>query len=75
MVGGASRTAEAMDHDWVFLGIAAGEERCVIVVCRACGEARYHVVRPEGGQDHRVDLSGDCPGRPRRPSKYESRPA
>ena len=62
-----------MDHEWQFFGVSEEGSRYVISVCIACGEARYKSVFMNGGPEHRVDLSGDCPGRPQRPSVDEER--
>jgi len=62
-----------VDHEWHFLALAVGTTQHVINVCGACGEARSTEVSPYGGSEHRVDLSGDCEGRPRRPGAYEVR--
>jgi hypothetical protein len=60
------------DHQWQFLAAALGDRPHVIVVCSACGEARFSEVSESGGEDRRVDLSGDCPGRPHRRTMYET---
>ena len=62
-----------MDHEWTFLGASHDDHVYVINVCTACGEARSKSVSPSGGEEHRVDLSGDCPGRSHRPTMYETR--
>lgn len=59
------------DHDWVFLSVSVREHPHVVIVCSACGEGRFSEISEYGGDERRVDLSGDCPGRPRRREMYE----
>jgi hypothetical protein len=62
-----------MDHRWELLVATIRDHPNVVTVCAACGEARYKEVNEFGGEEHRIDLSGDCPGRPHRPSRYATR--
>jgi hypothetical protein len=57
-------------HDWTFMlgvtGVGIPAER-VVAVCGHCGLIRTGRVAVSTSKEARIDLRGDCPGKPQAP--------